>query len=173
MDDETLERLMLDRGLGALPTDCDTLLEAYLETRPDAAAACQRIEETICSARIALTQAPAERPPEFPAERLLRAQRGNRTWNIARRITGIAAAIALGFAAHALWFHRAPSLSQPRDLLVAAHVGSEPGPPGSSDEAGFWSARRLYQRAAGARQQTGKNLIWHSPVSFPQLGDAT
>ena len=47
MDAETLQRLMLDRALGALPSDCETLLDAYLASRPEAAALSRELDAAV------------------------------------------------------------------------------------------------------------------------------
>lgn len=171
MDAEALERLMLDRGLGALSPDCETLLAEYLDMRPEAAAACRRIDQTIDLARRALGEGPAEPLPAFPAERLLRARRSHRGWKMAGGIVGVAASILIGFGAHAILFRAAPPNAPRLGSYAVANSGGQRASEADYGS-GFWSGRRLYERASTTPRQPAK-LIWDSPAKVPHMGDAS
>ena len=173
MNSETLERLMLDRALGALPADCEALLTAYLESHPDAAAACREIEQTVGLARRSLAKEPIESLPAFPADKLLRSGRSLRLWRTAKTAVAVAASIAIGFGAHA-WLSRAASPGPGRTTPPAlAYSGSERVSEESAEGSAFWSGRRLYERAAGTQRQSSNRVIWDSPLKAPRKGDAT
>jgi anti-sigma factor RsiW len=170
---ETLERLMLDRGLGTLPPDCEALLAAHLEVRPEAGAAWREIERTVDLARAALVEEPPEPVPVFPVERLQRARRSGRLWRTTRGIAAVAAAVLFGFGAHALFF-RPPLPSRPQPGAgVVVQGGTERRPDANSGDAGFWSGRRLLDRASSAPSHSTNRLIWDSPVRVPRVGEAT
>ncbi len=173
MNAETLERLMLDRALGALPPDCEALLAAWLDARPEAAAACREFERTIDLARHALADGPAGSLPAFPAERLRRARQSDRFWRMTRNVMGIAASVLIGFGVHAMLF-RAPT-PQPAQAppVVLVQGGPQRGPEATGDDTGFWSGRRLSERASGPAPSSSGRVIWRSPVRIPQRGDAT
>jgi len=172
MDSETLDRLMLDRGLGALPPDCEVLLVAYLETRTKAAAACREIQQTVDLARRALAEGPAQSLPAFPADRLMRARQSYWVRRVAKGVVGVAASILIGFWTHAMLFPATPSnLHQPGPTLIAQ--GESPrDSQANREDAGFWSGRRLYEQASGTQRPFSRRVIWDSPVSTPHAGDA-
>ena len=173
MDSETLERLMLDRALGALPADCEALLVAYLESHPEAASACREIEQAVGLARRALAEEPTKPLPAFPADRLLRSGRSFRLWRTARVAAAVAASIAIGFGAH-VWLSRASTTGSGRPPApMVAYSGSEQVSEDGREGAAFWSGRRLYERAAGTQRQSSNRLIWDSPLRTPRKGDAT
>lgn len=173
MNTETLERLMLDRGLGALPPDCEALLAAYLEERPEAAAACRRFERTVGLARAALAEKPAGPPPAFPTERLLQTRWSYRGWRIMRNAAGIAAAILIGFGAHGLLFRAEPPSPIRPGPTVIAQAGSDRRSEANDGGSSFWSSRRLYERASETLPKSSNRVIWDSPVKPPHIGDAT
>jgi anti-sigma factor RsiW len=74
MDRETVNRLMLDRALGALPADCEILLAEYLQTHPEVAADASEIEATASLARKALAEPVPTHMPAFPVGELARSQ---------------------------------------------------------------------------------------------------
>src|SRR5690349_11422320 len=68
MNDQTLERLLIDRSLGALSPDVDELLAAYLATRPDVKDDFPRV---VSAARDAMKQqATAIEPPAVESFRI-------------------------------------------------------------------------------------------------------
>src|SRR5437762_13164267 len=82
LDLERVERLAIDRALGALDVDVDALLAAYLELEPDAARAATRFDETarLAGRTLGSTDAGDHRDtsplPPFPADRIREAGRG-------------------------------------------------------------------------------------------------
>lgn len=171
MNAETLERLMLDRALGVLPPDCESLLAAYIEKDPQAAAAGREYAATVATARGALADAVPSKLPAFPAQRLTDAQRQYRTFKLARGVAGIAASLLIGFGIHAFFFSASPNDSSRSDPIMVAQATVRNDEP--TDAGGFWSAQRLYKRAEAAPQRPAKRLIWNSPVTVPQPGDET
>ncbi|MBN1489553.1 MAG: hypothetical protein JXA69_06505 [Phycisphaerae bacterium] len=173
MDSETLEKLMIDRALGAMPPDCEILLAAYLETHPDAAAECGSIEQAVELARQALTDGSAATLPAFPAERLREAQRTDWLWRMTRAAAGIAASVVLGFGAHAMFFPAAtPETGMSASSLIAVH-GPEQRTEEIGEDAGFWSGERLREQVAEAPRQETTRLVWDSPVRVPRIRGAS
>ena len=93
MDRDVLERLMLDRALGALGGDVEVLLEAYLRERP-----VERMEGAVLSGVVSdvrgvmKTTAPAERLPSFAGVRAVR------WWDGVRGAAKLAACVVRGGA---------------------------------------------------------------------------
>jgi len=171
MNAETLERLMLDRALGALPPDCESLLAAYIEKDPQAAATDKEYKATVNAARGALADALPSTLPAFPARRLVDARRQYRHLRLFRGVVGIAASIAIGFGVHAFFFPARSANSSHPDPIVLAQAATRNEAP--ADAGGFWSAQRLYKRAEAAPQRPAKRLIWNSPLATPRPGDET
>ncbi len=177
MDTDTLERLMIDRALGGLPPDAEVLLSAYLADHPDARAIAERIEETVTSAKAALADdRPAWMPP-FPAETIRRGFSARRRWVFIARAAGLAACVLIGVGLHLAWTSGGvgdttgapPSGIRERAPFVLNRQAAAAEPQGP----GFWSARRWYERTEQRRLDSGRRVIWDSPLSLPRLGDAT
>ena len=173
MDSETLEKLMIDRALGAMPPDCEILLAAYLETRPDAAAECRTIEQTIELARRALADGSATTLPAFPAERLREAQRTDGLWRMTRAAVGIAASVVIGFGMHAVFFPARTPETGTAGSGIVANRGPEKQIEQVSEDAGFWSGERLREQAADVPRTGTTRLVWDSPVRVPRIRGAS
>jgi len=197
MDSQTLERLILDQALGALSPDCATLLENYLATHAEAAALAREMSATASLARKALAEPVPGEVPEFAAEvgvpwpseappcrrphsaglgmppvgRFARPS-GMATW--AKRISGIAAAVLVGFGAHAFLYDgvRTEPAPMPRGTAFVSAVPRTTGDTDAGRE-GFWSARRLYERTAQGGAAVSEKVIWDSPVRVRRAGDQT
>lgn len=171
MDADTLERLMLDRGLDALPPDCGALLDAYLATDSAAARLNREVSETIELARLALRSDETLSLPAFPAERLVRSRRRVRTWRMVRNVTGLAAAILVGFAIRGFVPASRPQPAPPlQQFVFAPDVPARQ--PANETQNGFWSTRRLYERATVVREQPQLRSIWRTPALLLQRGDS-
>ena len=103
MKQEILNRLLIDRSLGALAPDVAALLEAYLEREPADSEAAAEIEESVRLARKALEGGPAVQlpplkmlplPEQPPAE-----HRRRRAWWPAELAAALVLGIGLGFLA--------------------------------------------------------------------------
>jgi hypothetical protein len=141
MNRETLDRLLVDRALGALDADSCELLAAYLVHDGDAA---KRAEEFALAAELARgalgaacdSPLPDGEPhlPPFPAARLARVERSRRRLLIITRAASLAACLLLGIAVGA-WAVR-PGASGPSPLIRARSASEgqslAPRPPGTA-----------------------------------------
>jgi anti-sigma factor RsiW len=171
METETLERLLMDRALGELSPDAETLLAAYLEHDAVAAARGREFELAAIRTRQVLRQAQPTTLPPFPAARMQALNRGPRRLVLLRNVAGIAAALVLGVALgagldrHVAAQRTAGASPLPAPVFVIARMGAE-----ATGSAGFWSVQRLYERARDAKRTQATQLIWDSPVEAPTLG---
>lgn len=161
MDREVLERLLMDRALGALTPDVAAVLDAYVAMDAAAAARAREFDAAALAARQVLGPAMAEVPP-FPAVRLARIDRTRRQLVLIRNVAGLAAAIVLGVVVGAWGFKpvapfAGPGVVQATSRTVAAESG------------GFWSRERWLAAAQAARPSGHAALIWESPVERPRL----
>ena len=170
MDADTLERLMIDRAMGALPADTEALLAAYLEHQPQATTQGKALDQTVSLARQTLDAAPPEAAlPPFPVSRLARARRMRRL----RLAAALAACVLIGFGLGGF----GPQPLPPAPPEVAQPVATMAiRPPtetiGSIDRATFWSARAWRERATRDRPSPHRRVIWDSVVKWPRIGDS-
>lgn len=173
MSPETIERLILDKALGALPADCQALLEAYLESRPSEMASCRSTEDLLGRVRIAMTDGVAQPLPSFPAGRLSRVRRIGLTGRVAMSVAAVAACVLLGFGLHAMVFPDMPLRPDVPKAVLVVQVDAVRPAQAHRDGDGFWSGRRLSEQATEAPQPTPSPLIWGSPARTPRLGGAS
>lgn len=161
MTEETLDNLLADHALGALPPDTAALLEAYLAANPAAQNNAAHTHALVHLARQALADtSPRELtlpPLHFPASRRWRTA----AWT-ALATTGMAACLALGF-----WCGSARPAQSPTNSPIATTVNRAPpagqtavASTGGAAAAGggakdFWSVQRL--RAYAAQQPAVEN----------------
>ncbi|MGA2175017.1 MAG: hypothetical protein ABSH38_08565 [Verrucomicrobiota bacterium] len=145
MNQEIVERLVIDKASGELTPDAAALLEAWLEREPGAKAGAAEIDETLRLAKRALGGAeehavlrPKFRSPAWP-----------------RWAAGMAACFLAGLGLGLLPL-RQPTVAPPAENFATVN------------DAGFWSARRLHVSSSTSKVQ-GSRLIWKSPVTKPQL----
>jgi anti-sigma factor RsiW len=167
MDSETLDRLLMDRALGALAADTDALLARYLEHDGAAAARAREFATAATAARLVLAKAAPAGLPPFPALRVQKVEQARqRLWAL-RYVAGIAAALivglGLGIGFSAGRGHGPDSAMAPAPRLASAGPARTPRD--------FWSMQRLYDDARGARRSESIRLIWDSAVSLPKRGD--
>jgi len=145
MNDDILERLIIDRCSGELEPDANALLAAWLERDPAAQARAKRIEETLRLARRILE--------EEPEPTMLRPSFRPTAW--VPQWAGVAASFAAGLGLGWLALHR-PSATQPPAAAI----------PAGAVDSSFWT-----RRPAPARSQTSVSphlvLQWTSPVKEP------
>ena len=177
MDADTLERLIMDRALGALPADTEALLAAYLEHQGQATTQAKGFDQIVSLARQALAAAapPAAALPPFPKAKFARAQRMRRLRLAAVQAAALAACVLVGFSVGGFGSHRpSPSLPAPGGAQPVAIVTIRPPAEtsGSTDRSAFWSAQAWYERSTRDRPSPERRLIWDSVVKWPRIGDS-
>jgi len=145
MNQEIIERLIIDKASGELPLDTAALLDAWLVCEPGAKAEAVKIEETLRLAKRALAGK--------VEHTLLRPKFRRPVW--LRWAAGMAACFLAGLGLGLLPL-RHPTQTPPAEYFAEAN------------DAGFWSARRLHATGLTIKVQSSK-LIWKSPVTRPQL----
>ncbi|MCK6482533.1 MAG: hypothetical protein HUU22_19065 [Phycisphaerae bacterium] len=197
MNPETLERLLLDRSLGALSTDAAALLDAYLARDADAVGRAAALVSTVDLARRALADgASGGALPPFPAARLRREAVVFRRWRAIGRVTALAACVLLGVFIGRSYFDAGgptverdgvslvsrpapspvtdePATEQPAssvfDQLESATVRTPAAARLTSDgDDDFWSRRRMARRAAADVSTEEPGWIWQSPIHRPK-----
>jgi anti-sigma factor RsiW len=182
MNDETIERLIMDRALGALEDDVAALLDAYLKADPRAAERARQASETVDLARRVLA-APAsgESPaPPFPRLWIEAAERRRRRRRFLKQAAALAACLVIGVALGTLLFGGRASLpvsspgASPGAFLpqAAATMGPPPATVARADggEGGFWSASRLWNRRNQAADVPPASPLRGGPNSAPSSG---
>lgn len=179
MDPQALERLMIDRSLGLLDADSESLLEEFLAQDPQAARTQQQYAQAAQLARVAL--GPAQPPAELPPLRLAKSRILPRRWGTrVAAASAVAASLLLGLGAGAVLFHRPAA---PGPTPVASRWVEPPAPPAAvpqrpalwqasqNDNPGqFWSARRLHAQAAAGAAGQAPVARWTSPAHEPGKG---
>ncbi len=161
MDQATLERLILDDALGALPSDASALLAAYVQTLPggnERLAAWQRVAAT---ARTAMPTELAAPLPPFSAPK-----HTSNPWRIGAIGLAAAAVLAMGVGI-GLWM--------PRRVAAPTQVAVVPQPivvemRSSGGVHDFWSSQRLLASAMQEKHEPSSAWHWSSPVSEPEFG---
>jgi hypothetical protein len=179
MDSETLERLLLDRSFGELHPDAAALLDAYLAGRSADQEIASHIARTVQATKLTLGDEALPRIKPFPTQRLMREAIAHRRWQLASRITRLAACVLIGIGIHSAWMrhssvlNRSPTPSNSNQFADNSQPVQIAPAPASSDDAGFWSVKRVYERVGQPRRDTRRRVIWDSPLSTPRLGDST
>lgn len=184
MTPETLETLLLDRALGALPAETAALLEVYLAHDADAATRAHALVTTVQDARAALQAARpresgAARLPAFPRQQVAAARRHRAAWRMGAQSAALAACVLLGLGIG--WSLRGQPFVQAGDGKSAAM--HSPGGDGRATPAGhsfavesespaakrlarvenrFWSVVGAWQRRSGALPRALRaNWTWN------------
>jgi hypothetical protein len=168
MDSETLDRLLMDQALGALPLDVDMLLAAYLDHDAAAAARAREFAAATMAARRLLRQPTPTRLPPFPAADIHNVEQTQRRVHALGYVASMAAVLVVGIGL-GLVFPRSPTRATPAPLITLASAA--PIVAAHEAEAGFWSTQRLYENARQVRRADTPRLIWDSTTSLPRLGD--
>jgi len=145
MNQEIIERLVIDKASGELTPDTAALLDDWLRHEPGAKAEAAEIEETLALAKRALARE--------EEKAILRPKFRHAAW--LPWAAGMAACFVAGIGLGLLPL-RQPMLKPPVANFAAA------------PDAGFWSVHRLQMTGPAAKVQ-GPRLIWKSPVRKPQL----
>lgn len=156
MNKETLDRLIIDRALGALDPDVETLLNDYLERAGISSEEHCLTHEVVRLSRNLLR---TERDAALPAFRIPTPVRDRKRRLVVLQAAGVAAMLMIGF-----FFGRGYSGgSEPvskRPLVVA--VANEP----SASGPGIWSINRYRKLSTSHRPASWK---WTSAVRQPEL----
>jgi len=167
MNPELLERLLIDRGLGALAPDAVQLLDAYLREHPQEAASARDYSNVASLARRALATPEGVTLPAFPRDRILLAERTAQRWRRARAGLAVAASIVVGFGLAWMALPRtgvAPVDGGPPQMAAAEMEGS--------NSSSLWSAERAFGRSSPARSAGAPaGFTWTSTGRRPAFGD--
>jgi hypothetical protein len=172
MDQETLDRLLIDRELGALAPDAAVLLDAYLERDAQAAKRAREFGEAGDLARQALEADEPAVIPDFPRRVLSQKYVSRRRWRVVGQGAALAACLGFGIWLGGTGSGRELGMSGGGQTPVVISVSRSEPPETSGDDTRFWSARRLYRNAAESKPNPAKRFIWESPVSKPKRGGA-
>jgi len=169
MDNETLDRLLMDRALGGLSADVEALLAAYLAQVPDAATRAGEFQTAADAARRVL-RSDRSTVPQPAVMRWQEVERTRRRLRMLRQGLWAAAILILGVGLGLMW----PRTDYHSGTLGASATARNEAalPPERRLIGDFWSAPRLYQQARRAAVPTHTRLIWHSAVNRPQVGGA-
>lgn len=163
MKQEILNRLLIDRSLGALGPDVTALLDGYLEREPAGLEESAEIEESVRLATRALAPAPAVQLPPLklsPLPELPFAEnRRRRAWWPAELAAALVLGIGLGFLA----FHPGEPVQvrlQPHATAVRVETGDSESP------AAFWSVKRLAQMEPKTASFSSPRVTWDSLLQY-------
>jgi len=172
LDSETIEQLLIDRSVGALSSDTEALLAAYLKHDRQAGELARQFDETADLARRTLSVASLPSLPALQTDKLLRAEASRRRWRLFRNAAGLAACLVLGLSLGLILSRNASSASPPPSFAVAdsslANDEARDTGPSASD---FWSISRLRDRLKATEPKHSSHLIWDSPIKLPRIGD--
>jgi hypothetical protein len=162
VNDQTLERLMIDDALGALSPDVSELLAAYTATaaRDPQRQGWQRVA---AMAQQALLPRAVENIPAFP----IRAIRFSQLRRAAALGLSAAAALLLGLGIGMRLHSAGPGEAAPPVAQTTAQTAPPATAGGVSD---IWSSRRLVAAALDRKQSAAAPWQWSSPVGQPKIG---
>ncbi len=155
MDKETLDRLMIDRAVGALDADVETLLDTYLE---QAGVSAEQYSSTCEVIRLSKDLLKTEGESVLPAFRGPKSVRNRQRQFVILQTTGIAAMLLIGF------FIGRGRVADNEPVLKCPVVVSVASAPSDSDS-GIWSINRFRKLSTSHRRSTWK---WTSPVRQPE-----
>jgi hypothetical protein len=167
---DVLDRLLMDRALGVLAPDVETLLGAYLEREPDAARRVAEYADATGLAGRLLKVGGAKPLPPFPEAKLREAEVARRRRRIVRQVASLAACVLVGVWAGAWWGGTAgvePAPGPRTTNPVVVDAGS------SGDDAGFWSLERLSETVQQKKRTRPVLFKWDSPMRKPTMGETT
>ncbi len=171
MNEDALERLLIDRHLGELEPDTAALLAAYLAADGQLERPAALLAETIeLAGRVMRKDAPAfDRPmPRLAAPKNLhRVHHGPRWIAWTRRVAVAAAVVAaflLGQLAGPTDVHQVAVVPEP--LPVSTTTTQEPS-------GGFWSLQRLREARPAKQAPRRRRIEWTTPLRQPRIGERT
>ena len=163
MNQDVLDRLLMDRALGALPLDVNALLNAYLEREPAMAARAVEMDQTLALAKRALQPHAEPALPPLKVRPLAAGEVNMVPRNRLMWAVGLAAAFVLGIGLSAMFLHSTPTPARPVVVEVVRPVDAGPS--------GFWSRARWTNLLAKASQPEEPRLTWISPVKRPVVNN--
>jgi hypothetical protein len=162
VNEQTLERLIIDEALGALPPDVGELLAAYCANTTHERER-QEWQRLTLTAREALQPRATEAIPVFPVQ-AVRVLRFRRT-----AVMALSAAAALlfgiGIGVH---LHLAQPSAGP--VLAAQPTNASVVAPATAGVLDIWSSNRLLAVALESKREAQPQWRWSSPVDQPQIG---
>jgi hypothetical protein len=161
MNEDVLERLMMDRALGELPADAATLLDAYLAGQH--ATLTERSREFADTVELATKALHPRQPQSLPALKALPFSRRPdmlSPWRLAQ----MAAALVIGFLIGLTLLRQTAPRHRPPVVVVSATQTAPAVTPASS----LWSPRRWIDERRSSSPKEPR-LLWSSPVQKPQL----
>ena len=168
MTQEILNRLLIDRSLGALAPDVTALLDGYLEREPDHSEVAGEIEESVRLAKLALRSGPAIQLPPLKLlplrERPPAESRPRRAWWPAELAAALVLGIGLGFLAF-----RPGEPARVKVETAVATVPIETVDSGSSNA--FWSVQRLARMEPKTASTRGPRVTWKSFLQNSQANN--
>jgi hypothetical protein len=173
MERETLERLLIDRSVGALEPDTHALLDAYINGKGAAQREAAAFDETAALARMALSKhgASVHLPALSPTLNRSIGWTTSRIGAISALAACVLVGVLVGLGLQHAWGWGDGVDRGPQQVVVYPGAASERNASVDSEEAdGFWSARRLYERPTTVSRP---RLIWDSPVTQPRVGGST
>ncbi len=180
MNQETLERLLIDRTIGELPEETAELLEEYLRLQPERGELEARVAETVLLANQVLNAdepvVDSTLPPLSPR---VRARASSRALSGAsplstrvgrwQRHLAIAAGLLVAFFLGSLGSLRTSQDTQYHILPMAQGMG---GPHSSQvDSSDFWSLSRLQADRASHRTDKTQHIKWTGPLTPSGIGE--
>lgn len=160
MDEQTLERLMIDDALGTLTSDVRALLIAYVRTRDDGEKELSQWQSLGTAAQASVLGEEITPPP-------MRVLRVARFRYVARMATAAAAILAIGFAL-GIGVRRQPApLVSEVPVIVSATEHVPPVSAGSD----FWSSQRLMTLALQTEHNAHSPPQWTWPATQRNSGE--
>lgn len=169
MNQETLERLLIDRKLGELPTETTELLEAYLRLQPDRGVLEARVGETVRLAHLALgAREPTTGAALPPLSARVRAGASSRRTYVGRWRRHLAVAAGLLLA-----FFLGSSLTSPDAMHSRTPMAqSVRGPHRTAIRSSeFWSLSRLQADRASRTATRTQRVKWIGPLTPSRIGE--
>jgi hypothetical protein len=167
MNQEILERLLIDRASGELTPDVSALLKHCLAREPALALAAKETEEALRLAKQAMTLPVAPRLPEpgfrkvamlvYPRE--FSARRQAPLWALGMAACFLGGLLSGGILLSGRQLPSAPEIAAQTSVIAKT----------APAQSGFWSIDRLVAKDAAARPVAASPLIWKSPVRTPEL----
>ena len=154
MNNEVLERLVIDRAAGELSPDVAELLKAHLQQNPAAGKEAAEIGETLRLARLALVGQPMVALPVVRP-----------SWRVPTWAWGMAACFVCGLS---LGIFAVRGRNEPPRITTSI-TSQKTSEIKTADESGFWSARRFRAGLLPFTVKAGSRIIWKSPVRKPEI----
>ena len=154
MNNEVLERLLIDSASGELAPDVAELLEAHLQQNPAARKEAAEVGETLRLAQLALAGQPSAALPVVRP-----------SWRVPTWALGMAACFICGLSLGILGMR---GRNEP-PRITASIRSQEMSAVKTVAGSGLWSARRFRAGLSPSAVAAGNRIIWKSPVRKPEI----